>query len=151
MSDGTPFTARDVIATYRFIADPKSGSVNAGTYDSVKSVEAIDDHRVKVTFKDVNPAWSQVFVGSEGMILPARLYENYTGEKARQAPANLLAAGTGPYRAIEFKPGDTVVFEANPFFREAGRVGFKRVELKGGGDATSAARAVLQTGEADYA
>jgi peptide/nickel transport system substrate-binding protein len=150
-SDGTPFTAQDVIATYRFITNPKTGSTSAGTYDSVKTVEAIDPHTVKITFKDVNPAWSLVFVGTEGMILPAHLYEKYTGETARQAPANLLPVGTGPYKVSQFKPGDTVVYEANPLFREADQVGFQRVELKGGGDATSAARAVLQTGEADYA
>lgn len=150
-SDGTPFTARDVIATYKFITNPKTGSTSAGTYESVKTVEAIDDHTVKITFKEVNPAWSSVFVGTEGMILPAHLYEKYSDEKARQAPANLFPVGTGPYKVIEFRPGDTVVYEANPLFREADKVGFKRVELKGGGDATSAARAVLQTGEADYA
>jgi peptide/nickel transport system substrate-binding protein len=150
-SDGTPFTVQDVIATYRFITNPKTGSTSAGTYDSVKTVEAIDPHTVKITFKDVNPAWSLVFVGTEGMILPAHLYEKYTGETARQAPANLLPVGTGPYKVSQFKPGDTVVYEANPLFREADQVGFQRVELKGGGDATSAARAVLQTGEADYA
>ncbi|MEG3438734.1 peptide ABC transporter substrate-binding protein [Pannus brasiliensis CCIBt3594] len=150
-SDGTPFTARDVIATYKFITNPKTGSTSAGTYESVKNVEAIDDHTVKITFKEVNPAWSSVFVGTEGMILPAHLYEKYSDEKARQAPANLSPAGTGPYKVIEFRPGDTVVYEANPLFREADKLGFKRIELKGGGDATSAARAVLQTGEADYA
>ena len=36
-------------------------------------------------------------------------------------------------------------------FEKAQELGFERIELKGGGDATSAARAVLQTGEADYA
>jgi peptide/nickel transport system substrate-binding protein len=150
-SDGTPFTAQDVIATYRFITNPKTGATSAGSYESVQKVEAIDDYTVKVTFKAVNPAWSSVFVGTDGMILPAHLYESFSDEKARQAPANLLPVGTGPYKAIEFKPGDTVIYEANPLFREAKQLGFQRVELKGGGDATSAARAVLQTGEADYA
>ncbi|MCF3607608.1 peptide ABC transporter substrate-binding protein [Planktothrix agardhii 1033] len=39
----------------------------------------------------------------------------------------------------------------NPNFREAKQLEFERLELKGGGDAASAARAVLQTGDADYA
>ena len=30
-------------------------------------------------------------------------------------------------------------------------INFEKIELKGGGDATSAARAVLQTGDADFA
>ncbi len=150
-SDGTPFTAKDVMFTYGFISNPKTGSTSGGTYEIVEKVEALDDYTVKVYFKDVNPAWFLVFVGSEGMILPEHIYQAYVGEKARQASANLKPVGTGPYQVVEFKPGDVVVYEQNPYFRELNNLGFKRIELKGGGDATSAARAVLQTGNADYA
>ena len=150
-SDGTPFTAEDVVFTYQFLTNPEVASTTAGVYEVVESVEAIDDYTVKVNFKEVNPAWTLTFVGAEGMILPSHLYQDYNGANARQAPANLMAVGTGPYRVVEFKPGDTVVYEANPEFRQADQLGFQRIELKGGGDATSAARAVLQTGEADFA
>lgn len=150
-SDGTPFTAEDVVFTYNFIANPQVGAVSAGTYDVVASVEAIDDHTVRVNFKNVNPAWFLVFVGGEGMILPQHIYQDYNGANAREAPANLKPIGTGAYRVVEFRPGDTAVFEPNPEFRQVESLGFDRVELKGGGDATSAARAVLQTGDADYA
>lgn len=62
-----------------------------------------------------------------------------------------MPVGTGPFRVVRFVPGDVIVYEANPNYREADRVAFSRVELKGGGDAASAARAVLQTGDVDYA
>jgi peptide/nickel transport system substrate-binding protein len=150
-SDGTPFTAADAVFTYEFISNPQVGTTSSGTYQVVKNVEAIDDYTIKINFKDVNPDWSGVLVGTEGMILPRHLYEKYNGENARQAPANLMPVGTGPYKVVQFKPGDVVVYEPNPNFREADKLGFKRIELKGGGDATSAARAVLQTGDADYA
>ena len=150
-SDGTPFTAVDVVFTYQFITNPDVGSTSAGSYQNIQSVEALDDYTVKVNFQDVNPAWDLVFVGGEGMILPKHIYEKYNGSKARSAPANLIPIGTGPYRVVEFKPGDVVVYEPNPYFREVEKLGFQRVELKGGGDATSAARAVLQTGDADFA
>ncbi|GAB4225896.1 MAG: peptide ABC transporter substrate-binding protein [Stanieria sp.] len=150
-SDGTPFTAADVVFTYQFITNPQVGSVSAGTYEVIKSVEAIDEHTVKINFKEVNPAWALVFVGTQGMILPKHIYEAYNGANAREAPANLKPVGTGAYRVVEFRPGDTVIYEPNPEFRQAETLGFQRVELKGGGDATSAARAVLQTGDADYA
>lgn len=150
-SDGEPFTAQDVVFTYEFISNLDVGSTTAGTYEIVESVEAIDDYTVKVNFKSVNPAWFLVFVGSEGMILPQHQFEAYQGANARQAPANQQPVGTGPYRVVEFRPGDLIVYEANPQFRQADQLGFERIELKGGGDATSAARAVLQTQEADYA
>ena len=150
-SDGTPFTAADVVFTYEFLSNPQVGATSAGDYEIIDQIEAIDDYTVKITFKTVNPAWNRFFIGGSGIILPRHIYEEYNGENVREAPANLLPIGTGPYKVVEFKPGDVVVFEPNSYFRNADELGFKRIELKGGGDATSAARAVLQTGDADYA
>jgi peptide/nickel transport system substrate-binding protein len=150
-SDGTPFTADDVVFTYQFITNKKVGSTSAETYTNIAKVEALDKYTVKVTFKTSTPSWDRPFIGTSGMILPRHSYEKYNGENARQAPANLIPIGTGPYKVIEFKPGDVVVYEANSYFRDGDKLGFKRIELKGGGDATSAARAVLQTGDANYA
>ena len=148
-SDGKPFTSADVVFTYQYFSNPDTGSTT--NRELLKNVEAIDDYTVKITFKDVNPAWSETFVGENGMILPKHIFEKYNGTKSREAPANLIPVGTGPYKVVQFKPGDIVVYEPNPFFREADKVFFERIELKGGGDATSAARAVLQTQDADYA
>ncbi|HAO13137.1 MAG TPA: peptide ABC transporter substrate-binding protein [Planktothrix sp. UBA8407] len=150
-SDGKPFTADDVIFTYEFISNPKVGTTTSGTYEIIKDIEKIDSHTIKINFKSVTPGWYSVFVGTEGMILPRHIFEAYNGENSRQAPGNLKPVGTGPYRVVEFKPGDVVIYEANPNFRAAKQLGFDRLELKGGGDAASAARAVLQTGDADYA
>ncbi|MGF1487560.1 MAG: peptide ABC transporter substrate-binding protein [Prochloraceae cyanobacterium] len=150
-SDGQPFTAEDVVFTYEFVSDPEVGAFSSGIYDIIETVEAIDDNTVKINFKNVTPAWYTVFVGQYGGILPKHIYENYQGPNAREAPANLKPIGTGPYRAIEFKPGDVVVYEANPYFREPDRLSFEKIELKGGGDVVSTARSVLQTGDADYA
>jgi len=150
-SDGQPFTAEDVVFTYEFVSDPEVGAFSSGIYEIIETVEAIDDNTVKINFKNVTPAWYTVFVGQYGGILPKHIYENYQGQNSRQAPANLKPIGTGPYRAIEFKPGDVVVYEANPYFREPDRLSFEKIELKGGGDVVSTARSVLQTGDADYA
>ncbi len=150
-SDGEPFTAEDVLLTYEFIKNPKTGSTSLNYYQQIKTVEALDKHTVKITFNSANPAWETPFVGTQGMIIPKHIYQQYQGEKARQASANLKPVGTGPYRVIDFKPGDLVVYEANPYYRKAKTIAFSGIELKGGGDAASAARAVLQTEEADFA
>ena len=150
-SDGVPFTAADVIFTYQYLTNSQVGAVTAGIYESISSIEAIDDYTIRINFKDVNPAWFSVFVGREGTILPKHIFEEYNGANAREAPANLKPVGTGAYRVVEFKPGDIVVYEPNPEFPSVEELAFKRIELKGGGDATSAARAVLQTGDADFA
>ena len=68
-----------------------------------------------------------------------------------EAPTNLKPVGTGPYKFKDFKPGDLVAGEINMNYHMPNRPHFDSIEMKGGGDAVSAARAVLQTGEFDYA
>jgi peptide/nickel transport system substrate-binding protein len=85
------------------------------------------------------------------MIIPKHLFEAFKGGKSREAPGNLKPMGTGPYRFVEFKPGDMVKGELNPTYHMPNRPFFDIIEMKGGGDAVSAARAVIQTGEFDYA
>ena len=150
-SDGNSFTAADVVFTYSWIANPEVGSTNASLYENIESVEALDELTVKINFKQVNPSWSRPFVGSAGMILPRHLFEQYNGDNARAAPGNLMPVGTGPYQVVKFKPGDTVIYQPNPYFRKGEKLHFQQVLLLGGGHSTSAARAVLQMGEADFA
>ena len=85
------------------------------------------------------------------MLIPKHLFADYNGAKSRDAPANLKPVGTGPYRFVDFKPGDMVRGEINPDYHVANRPHFDTIEMKGGGDAVSAARAVMQTGEYDFA
>jgi len=150
-SDGQPFTSKDVKFTYEFVIDEKAATTTMGNYQVIESVETPDDYTVVIHFKNPNPAWMNVFVGPYGMILPEHVLRDYMGEKARNAPFNLNPVGTGPYKVKEFRPGDVVVYEMNENYREPDKPYFAQVEMKGGGDATTAARAVLQTGEVDYA
>ncbi len=83
------------------------------------------------------------------MVIPKHLFADFIGANSRDAPANLKPVGTGPYRFVDFKPGDILIGERNPDYHMPNRPYFDRFEMKGGGDATSAARAVLQTGEYD--
>jgi peptide/nickel transport system substrate-binding protein len=148
--DGKPFTADDVVFNWEYAADPATASVTIGTYKDVK-VQKIDSHTVKVAFDKPTPFWADAFVGVRGMIIPKHLFEAYKGGKSREAPTNLKPIGTGPYRFVEFKPSDMVKGELNPGYHMANRPFFDAIEMKGGGDAVSAARAVIQTGEFDYA
>lgn len=148
--DGKPFTADDVVFNWEYAKDPATAAVTIGTYKDVK-VEKVDDHTVKVSFDKPTPFWAGAFVGAQGMIIPKHLFEAYSGAKSREAPTNLKPVGTGPYKFKDFKPGDTVSGEINPNYHMANRPYFDSIEMKGGGDAVSAARAVLQTGEYDFA
>jgi len=144
--DGKPFTAQDVVFNWEYAADPATGAPAVGVYRNVKHVEAIDPHTVKFVFTQPTPYWLMT-----GALIPRHVFESYRGAKSREAPNNLKPIGTGPYRFVDFKPGDLLKAEINPSYHIPNRPFFDTVEIKGGGDAASAARAELQTGEYDYA
>jgi peptide/nickel transport system substrate-binding protein len=148
--DGKPFTADDVVFNWEYASDPATAAVTIGSYKDVK-VEKVDDHTVVVRFAKPTPFWADAFVGARGMIIPKHLFADYAGAKSRDAPTNLKPVGTGPYKFVDFKPGDIVRGELNPNYHIANRPHFDSIEMKGGGDAVSAARAVIQTGEYDFA
>ncbi len=148
--DGKPFTADDVVFNWEYAKDPATAAVTVANYKDIQ-VDKIDDYTVKITFQKPTPFWANAFVGTQGMIIPKHLYADYSGAKSREAPANLKPVGTGAYMFKDFKPGDLVSGVINPKYHMENRPYFDAIEMKGGGDAVSAARAVLQTGEFDFA
>src|SRR6266567_4415462 len=148
--DGQPFTADDVIFTWQYTTDPATGSTRVPYFSNISSIDRVDDLTAKVNFKDPTPFWQIAFVGDPGHVLPKHVLDPFKGKDARNAPFNLKPVGTGPYKIIDFRPGDVTIAEINQSYHVPNRPFFDRVELKGGGDATSAARAVLQTGDYDY-
>ena len=145
--DGKPFTADDVVFTWEYAADPATLAVSTGQYREIARVDKLDSHTVKVVYKTPTPFWATAFRG----IIPRHVFEPFKGGKSREAPANLKPVGTGPYRIVDFKPGDIVRGEIFPGYHDTNWPFFDRVEMKGGGDAVSAARAVIQTAEYDFA
>jgi peptide/nickel transport system substrate-binding protein len=148
--DGAPFTADDCVFNWQYANNPDTAAVTIGSYKDV-TVDKVDSHTVRVNFKKPTPFWADAFVGTRGMLIPRHLFADFIGAKSRDAPTNLKPVGTGPYKFVDFKPGDMVRGEINRSYHVADRPYFDVIEMKGGGDAVSAARAVIQTGEFDYA
>jgi len=146
--DGAPFGADDVVFNWQFATDPATAAFTAGVYQGVAAVEKVDELTVRLVFEKPTPLWAR----SAGLqLIPRHLFAPFRGARSREAPQNLRPVGTGPYGCIDFKPGDLVRGELNAMYHMPNRPYFDTIEIKGGGDATSAARAVLQTGEYDYA
>jgi len=146
--DGEPFTADDVVFNWEYATDPETAATTIGSYKDATLVEKIDPFTVRVHFAEPTPFWAG---RANGMIIPQHLFERYKGANSRDAPTNLKPVGTGPYRFVDFKPGDSITGERNPDYHVPNRPYFDTIEMKGGGDAVSAARTVIQTGEYDYA
>jgi peptide/nickel transport system substrate-binding protein len=149
--DGQPFSAADVVFTFKFLSDPATGATTLGYYQSVAAVDALADDAVKVTFKAPVAAWFTPFTGTTGQILPQHALKDFIGDAAKTAPFQQQPIGTGPYKVSDFKSGDVVTYAINSDYYEPEKPFFDTVILKGGGDAASAARAVLETGEMDWA
>jgi len=151
-SDGSPFTASDVAFTAEYCLHPEGGCQQSSNFTDVESVEAIDDQTVKITFSVAKPFPYGPFVGSQVPVLQKAQFENCMGAKAPECTdQNFGPIGTGPFTVSEFKANDVVSLAANDKYRDSAKPAFSSVIFKGGGDAASAARSVLETGEFDYA
>lgn len=151
-SDGTPFTAADAVFTWEYCTNPDTGCSSATPFNGVSSVEAVDEHTVRVTFDAPQPFPYGPFGGQLSPIIQKAQFENCVGARAQEcSEQNNGVIGTGPYKVQEFRPGDVVVYVVNENYRIPDKPHFAEVVLKGGGDAPSAARAALETGEVDYA
>ncbi|MEP3440575.1 MAG: peptide ABC transporter substrate-binding protein [Sulfitobacter sp.] len=151
-SDGTPFTAADVKFTADYCMNPEGGCAQGAKFDGVQSIETPDDLTVVLTFAEPTPYPYLPFVGAESPIIQAAQFADCLGAKAPECTeANFNPIGTGPFTVTEFRPNDVITLAANENYREEGKPAFATMTLKGGGDAAAAGRAVLETGEFDYA
>ena len=152
-SDGTPFTADDVVFTFEYCSDEETGcSVQAFT--KVADVAADGDFSVTVTFNEPQPYPFEAFVSYTSPIIQRAQFADCVGAAAKScSDQNFAPVGTGPYVVTDLRPEDTVTYEMNANYRGAaeGKPFFGNVTIKGGGDAEAAARSVLEVGEADYA
>lgn len=151
-SDGTSFTSADVKFTAEYCMHPEGGCAQVTKFEGVTSVETPDDLTVKVTFDKPTPFPYGPFVGGESPIIQAKQFADCLGAKAPECTeANFNPIGTGPFVVDEFRPNDVITMSANPNYRDPNKPAFATLTFKGGGDATAAGRAVMETGEFDYA
>ena len=146
-SDGEPFTADDVVFTWEWIVNPENNSVHLELWDVFADVVATDSLTVTATFDQPNLTWYVPFTnGNNGAIYPKHYIDANGGDIMTTAPI-----GTGPFVVDSFSPNDQVIYSANPLYREEDKPYFATVNLKGGGEAATAAQAVLETGDWDHA
>ena len=151
-SDGTPVTSADVAFTAQYCMSPDGGCAQLRNFNDVESIEVVDDRTVTVHFSVPKPVPYGPFVSATSPIIQRAQFENCLGANAPTCTdANFMPIGTGAFRVVEFRPNDVIQMEANPNYRDPALPHFATLTLKGGGDAASAGRAVMETGEMDYA
>ncbi|MTJ03387.1 MAG: peptide ABC transporter substrate-binding protein [Sediminimonas qiaohouensis] len=151
-SDGSQFTSADVKFTAEYCMNPDMGCAQRTKFEGVESVEAPDPQTVVVNFAKPTPVPYLPFVGAESPIIQKAQFEDCTGAKAPECTEeNFHPVGTGPFVVTDFRPNDVIQMEANQHYRDPDKPAFATVTFKGGGDAAAAGRAVMETGEYDYA
>ncbi len=137
--DGSPFTAADVVYSYRRIIDEKLSTVDK--FSAVTGVEAIGDLTVRITLSRPTPNLLTNLGGFKGMAIVSR--RNVEDGSIATHPI-----GTGPFAFTGRQSGDSITLTANPDFwggpPQLPGVTFRFISE------TSTALAALQAGEVDW-
>ncbi len=110
--DGHPFSAEDVLFTYRLTIDPKTPTAYAGDFLRVKEVEVLDPHTIRVTYPE---PFAPALMSWGAAVLPRHLLE---GKDITRVPSARHPIGTGPYLFKEWKTGQKIVLVSNPDYFE---------------------------------
>jgi peptide/nickel transport system substrate-binding protein len=110
--NGTPFSAEDVVATFERIISPPEGISISGLREQlemVAEVSAVDDMTVSFTLKRPTPYFLEV-MASDALVIYSRqtLEENNYDLRGVTVPP-----GTGPFKFVEYIPGEQLVLTAN--------------------------------------
>jgi peptide/nickel transport system substrate-binding protein len=127
-ADGRPLTSADVAFTLRAIEDPRNPVQSEDAYRRIASLATPDAYTVVVRLRAPwNAAVRELFAQSDFAfgILPAHAF---AGTAMQGAPWEAHAFGTGPFRVTEWRRGDRVVLEPNPYFSPRPRL--SRLELR---------------------
>ncbi|MFJ7125854.1 ABC transporter substrate-binding protein [Streptomyces sp. NPDC098101] len=109
-SDGAPFTAKDVVFTYRTILDPKTNNPSRTELDALKSVEAVGDDTVVFRLKYPYAPFAERTVHA---IAPEHVAAK---QDVNTGPFTTEPIGTGPYVLTGWSKGEKLTFRANPAY-----------------------------------
>jgi peptide/nickel transport system substrate-binding protein len=122
-SDGTALTSADIKFTWEtWMKDPKV--VNRAGYSEIESIDTPNELTAVVNYKSVYAPYPLNFGG----LLPKHVLTGVAD--VSQHEFNRKPIGTGPFRVVDFKAGDSITVERNPNYREAGRPYLDKIIFK---------------------
>jgi peptide/nickel transport system substrate-binding protein len=142
--DGEPFTSADVKWSFENVT-AKLHPWGKGALRSLDSVDASDPHVAVVRLKIPSASLMSAMSNSISAILPKHLWE---GSEITRNPHNKQPIGTGPFKLVEYIPGDRIRYVRNDKFYIPGQPEFDELVLRIIPDA-AARLAAFEKGELD--
>jgi peptide/nickel transport system substrate-binding protein len=110
--DGVPFTARDVVFTFRYLAEKHWAWKNVDPR-LIREVSAPDNYTVVIRLSKPYPFFLEDYAATV-FILPEHIWKNVSNPYTFRSKEAFI--GTGPYKLKEYVPGKGYVFVANEDF-----------------------------------
>lgn len=107
-SDGAPFSAKDVVFTYRTILDPKTNNASKTELDAIAGVEARGEDTVVFSLKYPYAPFA------ERTVLPIAPEHIAGAQDVNSGDFTTHPVGTGPYVLTAWSKGEKLGFKANP-------------------------------------
>jgi len=149
--NGKKFNADDVVSTFNHLSSPNSGVLSRREVGWIKTTEKLGEYKVRIHFKKPFPAALEFLSGGLS-ILPAGIWQTAKKDAAGKPDYGTVAAiGTGPYKLVEWVPGEKSVLERNDNYFDGpkGKAIIKRVIFRTVAD-PEAQIAELLTGSLDW-
>lgn len=108
-SDGVPITAEDVVFTYDVLKE-KGEPFYQITLRDIESVEALDPHRVRFTFKEGAAKRDLPSLAGGLSILPKHYYDKVDFSASTLTPP----VGSGAFVVADVQPGKSIKYCRNP-------------------------------------
>ncbi|WP_370876082.1 glutathione ABC transporter substrate-binding protein [Evansella vedderi] len=137
--DGQPFNAEAVKANFERITGDQSLRLYSRGFNDITDIDVIDEYTIKITLSQSNSSMLTKIVPAR-MISPKALKE----EDLTRNPV-----GTGPYKFVEWVPGDHLTVELNENYWNQGQAKVQKITYRPVPE-NGARVAMLKTGEADF-
>jgi peptide/nickel transport system substrate-binding protein len=136
--NGKPFDAADVAFTFKRILDKDVGSVLRVNFSSVSSIDVVDPLTVRFNLSIPYADLPAAVAAYQAAIVSESAVDTLTTHPI----------GTGPFRFVEYRPGDQLVMERNPDYFVPGVPTLDRVVIRIIPEFTTAV-AALESGAVD--